>query len=253
MGREKERGTLGKCFKKEEEEEEEVGEKKEDGRILRVRSRGPCQIGCAFVPSPHVSCVCGAVFFTHGVWFYPTRAETPWVNPCVSCRREWPRPNSFFVQQHSFFFLLSSFFCSPSLVLSLSFSLYSSTGVSHWRLYDPHPVPNSRWCEFPLRAIGSAPRKLPDIIYIYTSIIVVAIFTACLLVCVCVCVQTYRSIKCSFFLLPFFFTSSRWMPSKKEKKKRDPCFFFIPHVFPPLFLSLSVDMYTHTFTLLNRK
>lgn len=110
---------MGKCFKKE--EEEEVGEKKEDGRILRVRSRGPCQIGCAFVPSPHVSCVCGAVFFTHGVWFYPTRAETPWVNPCVSCRREWPRPNSFFVQQHSFFFLLSSFFALP-----LSFFLFHS-------------------------------------------------------------------------------------------------------------------------------
>lgn len=142
-----------------------------------------------------------------------------------------------------FFFFFLLFFCSPSLVLSLSFSLYSSTGVSHWRLYDPHPVPNSRWCEFPLRAIGSAPRKLPDIIYIYTSIIVVAIFTACLLVCVCV--QTYRSIKCSFFLLPFFFYEQP-MDAIKERKKKGIRVSFLSLTFSRLSFYPCPSTCTHT-------
>ncbi len=63
-------------------------------------------------------------FFTHGVWLDPTRAETPWVNPCVSCRRrrrEWPRPTAFSSGSSAFFFFLS---LSPLL---FPFSFDSST------------------------------------------------------------------------------------------------------------------------------
>lgn len=76
-------------------------------------------------------------FFTHGVWLDPTRAETPWVNPCVSCRRrcrEWPRPTAFSsgssAAQHSFFFSLSlPFSLSPFSPFSFDSSTPFHTSV----------------------------------------------------------------------------------------------------------------------------
>ena len=62
--------------------------------------------------------------------------------------------NSFFVPTAAAAFFSSSILCR--FIHSLS----------HKRLYDPHPAPNSRWCEFPPQAIGSAPNSSTLFIFI---------------------------------------------------------------------------------------